>query len=101
MHDFLKKIFDFWALTSFFKFESVDQPRYATLFCYPKPFLYKFRKFCKQSFREKKNKNTLTGSANFKKTTKHHVHLSVCAKSRKTNDAKSRKWPKTSILAIF
>ena len=56
MHDFLKNIFDFWALTSFFKFESVDQPRYATLFCYPKPFLYKFRKFCKQSFREKKTR---------------------------------------------
>ena len=100
MRDFLKNIFDFWALTSFFKFESVDQPRYASLFCYPKPSLYKFRKFCKKLFREK-NKNTLTGPANCKKTTKRHAHLSVCAKSRKTNDAKSRKWPKTSILAIF
>ena len=47
------------------------------------------------------NKNTLTGLANFKKTTRHHTHLSLCAKSRKTNDAKSRKWPKTSIWAIF
>ena len=47
------------------------------------------------------NKNTLTGPANCKKTTRHHVHLSLCAKSRKTNDAKSRKWPKTSIWAIF
>ena len=27
--------------------------------------------------------------------------LSFCAKSRKTNDSKSRKWPKTSIWAIF
>ena len=47
------------------------------------------------------NKNTLTGPANCKKTTRHHDHLSLCAKSRKTNDAKSRKWPKTSIWAIF
>ena len=47
------------------------------------------------------NKNTLTGTANCKKTTRHHVHLSLYAKSRKTNDAKSRKWPKTSIWAIF
>ena len=47
------------------------------------------------------NKNTLTGPANCKKTTRHHAHLSLRAKSRKTNDAKSRKWPKTSIWAIF
>ena len=47
------------------------------------------------------NKNKLTGPANCKKTTRHHAHLSLCAKSRKTNDAKSRKWPKTSIWAIF
>ena len=49
----------------------------------------------------KSNKNTLTGPTNCKKTTRHHAHLSLCAKSRKTNDAKSRKWPKTSIWAIF
>ena len=49
----------------------------------------------------KYNKNTLTGPANCKETTRHHAHLSLCAKSRKTNDAKSRKWPKTSIWAIF
>ena len=47
------------------------------------------------------NKNTLTGPANCKKTTRHHAHLSLCAKSRKTNDAKSRKWPKASIWAVF
>ena len=47
------------------------------------------------------NKNTLTGPANCKKTTRHHAHLSLCAQSKKTNDAKSRKWPKTSIWAIF
>ena len=47
------------------------------------------------------NKNTMTGSAISKKTTRHHAHLSLCAKSRKTNDAKSRKWPKTSIWAVF
>ena len=28
-------------------------------------------------------------------------HLSLFAKSRKTNHPKSRKWPKTSIWAIF
>ena len=38
---------------------------------------------------------------NCKKTTRHHAHLSLCAKSRKTNDVKSRKWPKTSIWAIL
>ena len=38
------------------------------------------------------NKNTLTGPANCKKTTRHHAHLS-CAKSMKINDGKSRKWP--------
>ena len=48
----------------------------------------------------KKNKNILTGPANCKKTTRHHAHLSLCAKSRKTNNAKSRKWPKTSVWAI-
>ena len=47
------------------------------------------------------NKNTLTGPANCKKTTKHHVHLPLCAKSRKTNNAKSRKFPKTSIWAFL
>ena len=47
----------------------------------------------------KRNKNTLTAPVNCKKTTRHHAHLSLCAKSRKTNDAKSRKWPKTSICA--
>ena len=48
-----------------------------------------------------KNKNTLTGPANCKKTTRYHAHLSLCAQSMKNNDAKSRKWPKTSIWAIF
>ena len=48
-----------------------------------------------------RNKNTLTGPVNCKKTTRHHAHLSLCAKSRKTNDAKLRKWPKTSIWATF
>ena len=31
-------------------------------------------------------KNTLTGPANCKKTTRNAAHLSLCAKSRKTND---------------
>ena len=34
------------------------------------------------------NKNTLTGPANCKKTTRHPADLSLCAKSKKTNDAK-------------
>ena len=49
----------------------------------------------------KGNKNTLTGPVNCWKTTRHHAHLSLRAKSRKTNDAKSRKWLKTSIRTIF
>ena len=46
-------------------------------------------------------KNTWTGPANCKKTTRHQVHLSLCAKLRKTNDAKPKKCPKTSNWAIF
>ena len=48
-----------------------------------------------------KNKNKLNGLANCKKTTTHHSHLLLCAKSKKTNDAKSRKWPKTLISTFF
>ena len=47
------------------------------------------------------NKNILTGPVNCKKTARHHAHLSLCAKARKTNDSKLRKWPKTSIWAYF
>ena len=43
------------------------------------------------------SKNTLSGPTNCKKTTRHYVHRSLRAKPRKTNDAKLRKWPKTSI----
>ena len=39
----------------------------------------------------RKNKNTMTGPANCKRTTRHYTHLSLFAKSRKTNDANSRK----------
>ena len=42
-----------------------------------------------------------TKQANCKKTTRHHAHLSLSAKSTKINDAKTRKWPKTLILAFF
>ena len=49
----------------------------------------------------KTNKNALTGPANCKKITRHHAHLSLCARSKKTNDAKPRKWPKNAIWAIF
>ena len=49
----------------------------------------------------KVNKNTLTGPVNCKKTIRHHVHLLLCAKSRKTNNAESRKLLKTSTWAIF
>ena len=49
----------------------------------------------------RENKNTLTVPTNCKKTARHHIHLLLCAKSRKTNDANSRKWPKTLIWAIF
>ena len=48
-----------------------------------------------------KSKNTLTGPANWKKTTRHYADLSLCAKSRKSNDAKLRKWPKNSIWAFL
>ena len=47
------------------------------------------------------NKHTLTGMMNCKKTARHHVNLSLCAKSRKTNDAKSRKWQKPQFGQFF
>ena len=47
------------------------------------------------------NMSRLTGPMHCKKTTRHHARLSLCAKLRKTNDAKLRKWPKTSICPIF
>ena len=50
---------------------------------------------------QQKSRNTLPGPANCKKTTRHHDHLSLCAKSRKTKNAKSRKRPKTPIWTIF
>ena len=49
----------------------------------------------------KYNKNTLTGLANCKKTTRHHAHLSLCAKSRKTNDAKVEEIAKNLNLGNF
>ena len=60
-----------------------------------------FENLATKKFPFQENKNTLTGPTNCKKTTRYHAHLSLCAKSRKTNDAKSRKWPKTSIWAFF
>ena len=45
--------------------------------------------------------NILTGSANCKKTTKHHAHLSLCAKSKKANDAKSKKGQKPQFGQFF
>ena len=47
--------------------------------------------------KSKIKKNELTGPANCKKTSRYHAHLSLCAKSRKTNDEKSNKWLKTTI----
>ena len=52
-------------------------------------------------FTIRKNKNTLTGLKKCTKTTRHHAFLSLRAKSKETNDAKSRKRPKTSTCAIF
>ena len=49
----------------------------------------------------KKMKNTLTGPATCNETTRHHAYLPLCAKSRKTNGVKLRKWSKTSIWVIF
>ena len=48
-----------------------------------------------------KSKDTLTVPANCKKTTRHHAQLPLCAKSRKTNHAKLRKWPKVSIWVFL
>ena len=47
------------------------------------------------------NKNTLTGSTNCKKTTRHHANLSLCAKSRKTKGAKSKNGQKPEFEQFF
>ena len=47
------------------------------------------------------SKNILTGPENCQKTTTHHAHLSIFAKSMKTNDAKSTKWPKPQFGQFF
>ena len=69
-----------------------------------------YRHFYESTFRLLQNQswvpswkinNTLTGPANCKKTTRHYAHLPLCGKSRKTNNAKSRKLPRTSIWATF
>ena len=69
----------------------------SNLLCYSVYFNEKYSIWISFEF---SNKNTLTWPVKCEKTTRHHAHLSLCAKSRKTN-AKSRKWPKTSIWAIF
>ena len=43
----------------------------------------------------------MTGPANCKKTTRHNAHLPLCAKSRGTNDAKTRKWQKPQFGQLF
>ena len=47
------------------------------------------------------DKNTLTGPPNCKKTTRHNAHLSLWAKTRKTNDAKSRNRQKPPFGQFF
>ena len=46
------------------------------------------------------NKNTFTGLANCKKTTRHHAHQ-LCAKSRKTNDASPENGQKRQFRQFF
>ena len=57
-----------------------------------------FKQYWGNSVIWEENKNTLTGPVNCKKTTRHPAQLSVCGKSRKANNAKSRK---CAIWAIF
>ena len=87
-----------WYIWASFQFFSSHQLLIFNLLCYS---IYLNEKYSIWISFEFSNKNTLTGPANCKKTTRHHAHLSLRAKSRKTNNAKSRKWPKTSIWAIF
>ena len=47
------------------------------------------------------NKTTMTGPANCKKTTRHHDHLSLCATSRKTNDASQENGQKPQFGQFF
>ena len=87
-----------WYIWASFQFFSSHQLLISNLLCYS---IYLNEKYSIWISFEFSNKNILTGPVKCKKTTRHHAHLSLCAKSRKTNDAKSRKWSKTSIWAIF
>ena len=86
---------DIFGLVSSF---SSHQLLISNLLCYS---IYLNEKYSICISFEFSNRNTLTGLTNCKKTTRDHAHLSLCVKSRKTNDAKLRKWPKTSIWATF
>ena len=55
----------------------------------------------KKAGKDTYNKKTLTGPTNCKKTTRHHGHLTLCAKSRKTNDAKSKNGQKPQFGQFF
>ena len=67
----------------------------SNLLCYSVYLIEKYSIWISFAFSDK---NTLTELTNCKETTRHHGHLSLCSKSRKTN---LRKWPKTSSWAIL
>ena len=87
-----------WYICASFQFFSSHQLLISSLLCYS---IYLIEKYSIWISFEFSGKNTLTGPTNCKKTSRHHGHLSLCSKSKKTNDTKLRKWPKTSIWAIF
>ena len=87
-----------WYIWASFQFFSSHQLLFSNLLCCS---IYHNEKYSVWISFEFSNKDTLTGPVNCKKATRHHAHLSLCVKSRKINDAKSRKWSKTSIWAIF
>ena len=87
-----------WYIWATFQFFSSHQLLIFNRACYS---IYLHEKYSIWVSFEFPDNNTLTGPANCKKTSRHHAHLSLCEKSRKTDDAKSRKWAKTSIWAIF
>ena len=59
------------------------------------------QKFNKKTDKKEQKQEYIDWTGELKKLTRHHANLSLCAKSRKSNDAKSIKWPKTSIWEIF
>ena len=79
--------------------DSSNKWQFCTKVCVSPKLVTLFLRYIRAEYKD--NKNALTGRANCKKATRHHAHLPLIAKSRKSNDGQSTKEQKTSSWAIF